>query len=270
MTQDHAFHVLLQRPDKTPVEEALVAAITILSVEQYRASTPEEIFDSLVAEFRDTFGGRTDDQAFLHMLYRRILRMEQSLLNQLHKQEKTLAQTSTAVTRLQADNDALKKLTTDLQSSFATFAQGALDAYARFQKSLDDLKNAAGDEDAVNAVAADMEANVLPALQALKDQATAAGATAGGEDQPATPPPPPPPTGVVITPSGDVSTTPGNPIQFSANVPVNWTAGAGQIDTSGLYTPAPDPTVTNDTVTATSQADATQTATVSVTIAPAA
>lgn len=271
MGELHEFHRLIAITDKTPTEKALVAAVMLLSVDEYRHLTPEQIFDQLIHLYSDSFvtTGVELGQPYLHMLYRRILSMERSILKHINRTEIIQLTTSTAITRLQADNDKLKTMLSDLQTSQTAAAQAAADAYTRFQASLTALQNAAGDEDAVNAVAQDMETNVLPALQALKDAATANAGIAAGEDVAAAPPAtggtgtPPTTAAIVITPSS-ATVAAGNTVQFSANVSVKWSANAGSIDDSGVYTPPPDATVTSDVVTATAADGTTSTASVTI------
>lgn len=264
--EQHHFHKLLQQETKTPVEEALVAAIMLLSLDRYSHLTPEQVFDALVDEFDTAFGARADaSMPFLSMLYRRILLMEKSVINKIDRLEKTQLAQSTALSRLQDDNALLTKKLTEQQTALALLASAQTAAFSRFQADLDALKAAGNNEAALNEVAASME-TTLAGMQTVTDGLNAAAGVAAGEDQPATPPPPPPPPATTLAVSPKTATVAaGNTVQFSANVPVKWSAGAGTIDGTGLYTPPPDPTVTSDMVTATATDGTTDSASVTIT-----
>lgn len=256
MGEDHPFHVLLRQKEKTPQEGALLAAIMLLSVDRYSHLTPEQVYDQLVLEYSQAFGEMCEPgQPFLSMLYRRILNMEKSMTNQLNRMERQLMVNSTALSRLQTDNDALSKKLTDQQTSLTNLASAQTAAFARFQDDLDALKAAGNNEDALNAVADSLE-TTMAGFQSVTDGLNAAAGVAAGEDVPASTPPagggttPPATTTLVISPAS-VNLPPGGSQQFSANVPVAWSAQSGSIDANGNYIAPGDLTLTSDVVTAT-------------------
>jgi len=164
---------------------------------------------------------------------------------------------STALSRLQADNEATKAQIAELQANFQTQSDAINAANARLQKSIDDLKNAAGNDDALNAIATDQEA-ALGSLKAISEGMAASATSEGGLDQP-------PATQVAITPPS-ASLAPGGTQAFSSSVPSAWAATSGSIDANGNYTAPSDPSIIGDDVTATPLDTTVSAATAHVTI----
>lgn len=219
----------------------------------WRALSQSEI-NTLVSGSGPTIG------MLIERLYDRLTGFTENstVIKQLNRMEETLVATNTGVAQLQQLANEQATTITQLIGAFDAFVTAQTAANTRMQNSINALLNlsGSGDQAALEAIATEMN-TTLQTSQAFLQQLNAAASTEAGVDL------------LVVTPS-TVTVQQGTTQQFTANLPVTWSATSGLINsTGGLYTPPADPTITSDTVTAITT-DTTQTATANVTITPAA
>lgn len=263
-----SFRQFAERPS-TDIDYAMCEALTLLRC----GRTPLSAFGFLVTEGRRHFhkngdgwpqnkcGDEGNNNDIFNKLHQVLLGMSESLV----RMEKIMVQNSAALTRAQADVEKLVQANNDLKTSFNDFKTANQTSNDRLLKEIQDLRTQVGgtdQEDAINAIADRIE-NIVTDNNTMATDLAAMTSTEGtiGTD----PQQPPPTQSVTISPK-TATVTPGNPQQFTTNIPVTFSAQNGSIDQNGVYTAPPDPSVTSDVVTATSQADASQVDSASITI----
>jgi hypothetical protein len=168
-----------------------------------------------------------------------------SLKEQLTRLEKITMATSSGVQALQTQVSQVQQQVTAMQAAVASANTRLLNSIAALQAQL--AGSSPGDPAAIAAAVTSLQ-QVSASLQSVATSETA-------EDV----------TTLTISPS-TLTIAAGATQQFSANIPVNWSAANGSITQAGLYT-APTGGTT-DTVTAISTDGTNQTASVSVSVSP--
>ena len=203
------------------------------------------------------------DGQFLIALFQKVLaginQMSQGIQNinmRLDAMEITMSSSSDVLSRLQTDAANVAAQNVQETDDLTALLQAQSDELARIAVIIAGLRGSAGGVDpvAASAVADQLEA-ALTGLSAVHTGIAAATQTEVSDE-----------ASVVITP-GSVTLAPGSTQQFTANVPVKWSAQSGSIDQTGMYTTPSDQTITTDNVGAVSSQDSGLDAVVVVTIA---
>lgn len=177
---------------------------------------------------------------------------ERRVLQLLAHMEEHLSGQDAALARVETNTAALKQMNADLAAAFSKQAEAQANANSRLEADIEALRNeiGSGNTTRLTAIADSLEAS----LGQFKTIQTNLEANAAAEDA----------VDVLTVSPTTATVAPGATQQFTANMPVTWTAGSGSIGTDGLYT-APTNGATSDTVTATTTEG--KTASASVTIA---